>query len=399
MVDTPIEFGARVDEARDGVFDSNGNDVGVPEAAFVANRVHHVFQDVAYEILEVYMGDIWYGFLVDSGLGTTLHQVPITFDRDTLIRQHLNNPGIQKIYKETGAKMPLINSSNVGVLNAHGIADAEQISEILHPQTLSLIESLIQQKAFIVTKEAKIIDISAHEWPIDLEKATDVRATIGALVGLGGKIYTVAAIDQEMATIVPIRVQAPGNPALVKLDEIDAELASWEQLPFPPAEIDDLRATLGAFRAKPDLGAQDLPAIEKLMEDVEATKRAYPMYFGGGNFAASETKHTHISFYDLMPVMKKAANPYEVEIVRLIGELAHNGIDNADAKYGFDIDMAEEHLEKGRLDEAMKILRKVMELAGIKDENPQAPYNPDGLTGRQDFIKPLKNNPFKKENV
>ena len=206
MVDAPVELGigAKVDEAVAGVWDSAGNDVVLPDNAFVAGRATHHFSGSSYEILEIFVGDLtdsrWYGFLVDSGLGTTLHEVPITFDRNSLIKQHMNNPGVQNTYKELGIKMsPIVSSKKVYLLGVHGVADDSQVSEILHPEGLSLVESLIQQKAFIVTNDAKIIDVAAHEWPIDLDKAVDVRATSGAAVKYGKAVGRIIKAQGEVA--------------------------------------------------------------------------------------------------------------------------------------------------------------------------------------------------------
>ena len=217
LISPPVEIGGRVEDASAGVLDSDGTTIGLPESAEVSNRANHVFQGSNYEIIEVMNAGRWYGFLVDSGLGITLHEVPVTFDRDNLINQHLNNPGIQQHYKELGVKMPLVTSKKISLLSTHGVADARQISEILHPQELSLMESLIRQKAFIVTKNAKVIDISAHTWPIDLEKAVDVRARVDGLAQLGkemGKIVvcygdTVLFKTASAEKVVPIQDLLP----------------------------------------------------------------------------------------------------------------------------------------------------------------------------------------------
>lgn len=99
-----------------------------------------------------------------------------------------------KITKEMVVNMqtrPLVTSRDVQLLGVHGVADADQVQEILHPQDQSVLDSVVRQEAFIVTKEFKVIDIAASEWPINLEVAPDVRSVLKSPVKYGEEIGTV----------------------------------------------------------------------------------------------------------------------------------------------------------------------------------------------------------------
>lgn len=96
--------------------------------------------------------------------------------------------------KELGVKMqtrPLVASRDVQLLGVHGVADAAQVQEILHPKDQSVIDSIVREEAFVVTKECKVVDIASSEWPINLEVAPDVRAVLKRPVKYGEEIGVV----------------------------------------------------------------------------------------------------------------------------------------------------------------------------------------------------------------
>lgn len=92
-------------------------------------------------------------------------------------------------------------SNKMDLLTTHGVTDGSQICQVLHPREMSLLESVVNQKAFLVTKDFKVIDIAAHEWPINLVAAKDVRTNLKATVKHGGELGTVAGVNGDYVMI------------------------------------------------------------------------------------------------------------------------------------------------------------------------------------------------------
>lgn len=118
---------------------------------------------------------------------------------------------------------PLTASRETEVLNVHGVADASQIQEILHPKGQSVLASIARQEAFIVTRDLKIIDIAASEWPINLETAQDVRSVLMAPVRYGDQFGTVAGAEGELVYFKSRRASATTVVAMQDLEPIMTE--------------------------------------------------------------------------------------------------------------------------------------------------------------------------------
>ena len=134
-------------------------------------------------------------------------EVPASTDPTVLIRQHLNKTqGLtwtgSEMNKENVQKaVKIASSKNVGLLGIHGIANPAQVEAILYPEGKNLLDCLSSQDAFLVTKSFKIVDVATNSWPIDLEKAVDVRAQLTSPVKYGEAIGLVASIEGEMILV------------------------------------------------------------------------------------------------------------------------------------------------------------------------------------------------------
>jgi hypothetical protein len=115
------------------------------------------------------------------------------------------------------------------LLSAHGVADGTHICQVLHPRGLSLLQSLASQKAFLVTKDFKIVDVAAHTWPINLESAQDVRMNLNAMVRHGEEIGVVAGVAGDH---VMIRVRA--GDLMVSVHDLDPLMKDGDA---DPAEL------------------------------------------------------------------------------------------------------------------------------------------------------------------
>lgn len=97
-----------------------------------------------------------------------------------------------------GTIRPLASSHDVGVLVVHGVTEGDQVHSILHPADQSLVRSLARQEAFLVTHDFKVVDLRAYAWPINLDTATDVRATLEAPVRYGEEVGVVAGCMNDL---------------------------------------------------------------------------------------------------------------------------------------------------------------------------------------------------------
>jgi len=89
--------------------------------------------------------------------------------------------------------VPLASSEQTGILSLHGVADKEEVVEILHPENQTLVQSVASKNMFLVTKDFKVVDASAHRWPIDVNAAEDYRSRIGSAVKYGDHVGVVTA--------------------------------------------------------------------------------------------------------------------------------------------------------------------------------------------------------------
>jgi len=113
---------------------------------------------------------------------------------------------------------PLVTSRETELLSTHRVADASQVQEILHPKGQSALDSLIRQEAFIVTRDLKVIDVAASEWPIDLEAAPDVRSVLKAPVRYGEEIGFVAGIEKDL---VFLQTRQASEPTVVPIQDLE----------------------------------------------------------------------------------------------------------------------------------------------------------------------------------
>lgn len=113
---------------------------------------------------------------------------------------------------------PLVTSRETGLLNTHGVADASQVQEILHPKGQSPLDSIVRQEAFIVTRDLKVIDIAASEWPIDLEAAPDVRSVLKTPVRYGGEIGIVAGTEKDL---VFLQTRQSSEPTVIPMQDLE----------------------------------------------------------------------------------------------------------------------------------------------------------------------------------
>lgn len=148
------------------------------------------------------------------------------------------------------------------VLRTHGVADAARVQLILHPKDLSVVASLSSQKAYLVTDDFKVIDVASYEWPIDLDSAVDVRATINSPVQYGERIGIVAGCHEEN---VLVRVGKDTlTVALHDLDPVMAESATnmmWNALDqFSDREV-ELNLKDGVYRP---VGDKDVEILRSL---------------------------------------------------------------------------------------------------------------------------------------
>ena len=134
-------------------------------------------------------------------------------------------PTVNIVECNKGDRMPrmskIVASDQVDLLSTHGVADGSQVHQILHPEELTVIQSLANERAFIVTKEFKIIDISAHEWPINLEAATDVRTRLKSVVKYADEIGVVAGISGDFAMIT-----TKAGDVMVAISDLDPIMAA-----------------------------------------------------------------------------------------------------------------------------------------------------------------------------
>ena len=113
-----------------------------------------------------------------------------------------------------------MSSGKTDLLTLHGVTDGSQICQVLHPKGMSLLQSIASQKAFLVTKDFKVIDVAAYEWPINLETAKDVRTVLKATIRHGEEVGVVAGVSDDY---VMIRVKA--GDLLVSVHDLEPVMA------------------------------------------------------------------------------------------------------------------------------------------------------------------------------
>ena len=106
-------------------------------------------------------------------------------------------------------------TQDVGMLSLHGVADGNEIECAIHPSDLTVLQSIQNQEMFLLTKAHKYIDISMHQWPINVEKAIDVRACLMAPVRYGDHIGVVAG---QMGDFI---IMKAGKTMTVPMQDVD----------------------------------------------------------------------------------------------------------------------------------------------------------------------------------
>lgn len=167
---------------------------------------------------------IWAGFKVRGPLGESLHQVPENLDFTPVLSMHLiSAPVIARASELRGQLQSLsfkvvdvVASQNLRLIEQHGVVHGGRVKEVLHPAHLTLLASLTSQDVYLVTDEGKVIDVAAHAWPIDVEKAPDFRSRLLAPVRYGDHLGVVAMIQGDFVV-----VKAETN-MIVPMQDLDA---------------------------------------------------------------------------------------------------------------------------------------------------------------------------------
>jgi len=134
--------------------------------------------------------------------------------------------------------LQLTTSNDARLLETHGVASASDILEVLHPDGLSLLDSITSQHAYVVVKGSmKIVDVATNNWPINLAQAKDIRSNLKQPVQLGNEIGTVAGCFGDLIlfkgsseSLVPIHDLMP---VMVK-----AGVEAWEDTHPKKCEVE-----------------------------------------------------------------------------------------------------------------------------------------------------------------
>jgi hypothetical protein len=162
---------------------------------------------------------VWVGFQVRGPLGETEHRVAERTDVRQVVAAHLVDPVVQAKALELRRKLASLTfepikataERDVRMVGTHGVADADRVMMVIHPAGSTLLASLTNADAYVVTHEGKVIDVAAHQWPIDIDRVPDFRSRILAPVRHGDNLGFVAGCFGDLVvfkateeTIVPI---------------------------------------------------------------------------------------------------------------------------------------------------------------------------------------------------
>jgi len=204
------------------VFPSGYPTTRVVESAVVQGDVEQfVYDGERYNIIALWDDDRWLGFKVVSQLGTSEFKgVPINLEPEVLIRRHMNEKtGKTFINPEeiAGKAIRLQMSTNIDAIGVHGVADVSQVKAVLFPEGQTLLASVANQDLFLVTADDKVVDVATNPWPVDLDKAPDIRSQLAAPVKYNDTIGMIASCDSDGVALV-----RGGKPFFAAIEDLEA---------------------------------------------------------------------------------------------------------------------------------------------------------------------------------
>lgn len=179
------------------------------------------FDGKTFVISQIWDGDKWSGFQVSSEYGDSVFRgVSIVLEPEVLIRRHMNEKTGKTFMTEQDVRDKAIKlqmTTDTTLLRTHNIADPSEIRSVLYPEGQSLQDSLANENAFIVTNAFKIIDVATHQWPINIDKAVDVRAQLCMPVKFNDSLGTVASCMEDDIVLV----QNSSKPFTAAIEDLE----------------------------------------------------------------------------------------------------------------------------------------------------------------------------------
>lgn len=168
---------------------------------------------------------MWAGFGVRGPLGETFHRQAADTSGLRLIAFHLSDESIRAKAHEYRKKLVDLKFEQIAMqaskdegnlVGLHGVADGSKVFKVLHPTSLTILQSLVSQNAYLFTNDFKYVDVATNRWPIDLDKAFDLRACLLAPVRFGDHLGVVTAcygdtvlLKSKTSSIVPLQDVEP----------------------------------------------------------------------------------------------------------------------------------------------------------------------------------------------
>jgi len=152
---------------------------------------------------------VWAGYRVKGPLGETEHRVAEDTDVRQVVALHLLDPATQKRATELQGELialkfkPIetVASKDVELIGVHGVADPRRVSMVIHPADATLLASLAARNVFLLTDDGRVIDVAAHQWPIDVDRVSDYRSKLLAPVKFGDRLGVVAACMGDVVIV------------------------------------------------------------------------------------------------------------------------------------------------------------------------------------------------------
>jgi hypothetical protein len=158
---------------------------------------------------------------------------------------------------------PIVASKNVEVLRTHGVTNDSGVVRVLHPEGMSVVASIASQRALIMTDDCKVVDIAAHQWPINLDTAVDVRAKLNSLVKYGDEIGIVAGTSGDF-----VMLKTMAGDLMVSIHDLEPVTADSGNYENFKAALDDLVQNYPQFaleRFGPMLTAEQRDMAERMV--------------------------------------------------------------------------------------------------------------------------------------